>query len=176
MKLKSFLEFIWSNLKVVLIAAMLSLLLRTYVAEARVILGPSMMPTLENGDLLLVEKLSFRVAGFDRGDVVIFDPPPAAHSQVDYVKRVIGLPGDRVEMLNGTVYINGVSLAEGYIGPHPAISFAPLIVPEGSIFVMGDNRGNSYDSREWGFLSEDRVVGRALVRIYPLKKIGGLPK
>ncbi|MEW6171739.1 MAG: signal peptidase I [Bacillota bacterium] len=176
MKLKSFLEFFWSNFKVVLIAAVLSLLLRTYVAEARVILGPSMMPTLESGDLLLVEKFSFRMAGLERGDVVIFDPPPAAHSRKDYVKRVIGLPGETVEMLNGTVYINGVPLSEDYIGPHPAMSFAPLKVPEDSVFVMGDNRGNSYDSREWGFLPEKSVVGRALIRIYPLRKIGSLPK
>lgn len=126
----------------------------------------SMLPTLKAGEFILVNKLAYKVGDYDRGDVVIFHYPRDPHE--DYIKRVIGLPGDEVLIQGGLVYINGRALTEEYISAPPSYS-GEWTVPEGQIFVLGDNRNQSSDSHSWGFVPDENVVGRALVVYWPLE-------
>lgn len=150
------------------LAVLLSLAIRTYVAEARWIPSVSMLPTLRIGDHLIIEKISYKFGDIDRGDIVVFEAPPASHLEEVMIKRVIALPGETVSIKNGVVYINGIPLEEPYELEKPREDFKPVTVPENSIFVMGDNRNNSFDSRFWGVLEKDLVIGKAFARFYPL--------
>lgn len=150
------------------LAVLLSLGVRTYVAEARWIPSPSMLPTLKIGDRLLIEKVSFKINGISRGDIVVFHAPPASRMDEVMIKRVIGLPGDTVSISKGVLYVNGDALEEPYEMEKPREDFKPFKVPEGSIFVLGDNRNNSFDSRFWGVVPQDLVIGKAVARFYPL--------
>ena len=119
--------------------------------------GTSMFPTLQNGEYILVDRLSYRLHSPERGDIIIFHPPVAPDE--DYVKRVIGLPGDRVQVKSGTVYVNGEALREPYVRMPHTYSWGPGRVPAGDLFVLGDNRDVSYDSHWWGYLSRTRSSG-----------------
>lgn len=163
--------------KIILIALVIALLVRTYVAEARVIPSESMLPTLKIGDRLIVDKIFYEINGIkdiQRGDIVVFDPPPAANSKSDipFIKRVIGLPGETISIKKGTVYINGEPLDEPYLSEKPAGDFKPFMIPDGTIFLMGDNRNNSHDSRFWGALPLQNIIGVAEFRYYPFNEIG----
>jgi signal peptidase I len=128
-----------------------------------------MEPTLHNGEYILVDKLTYRFRSPERGDVVVF-VFPEDHS-LDYIKRVIGIPGDHVVIKNKHVYVNGVALNEPYIAAEPTYApctYCDVTVPKGQLFVMGDNRNNSSDSHEWGLLPRDNVIGRAWVSYWPL--------
>lgn len=151
----------------ILLAVMLSLAIRSYVAEARWIPSESMLPTLRIGDRLIVEKISYKFGAIDRGDIVVFKAPPASHLEEVMIKRVIALPGETVSIKDGVVYINGIPLEEPEL-EKPREDFNPVTVPENSIFVMGDNRNNSFDSRFWGVLEKDLVIAKAFARYYPL--------
>jgi len=150
------------------LAVLLSLAIRTYVAEARWIPSTSMLPTLKVGDHILIEKVSLKINGINRGDIVVFQAPPASRLDEVMIKRVIGLPGDIVSINKGTVYTNGIALEEPYELERPRNDFKPFTVPQGSLFVMGDNRNNSFDSRYWGVVPEDLVIGKAMARFYPI--------
>lgn len=150
------------------LAVLLSLGVRTYIAEARWIPSPSMLPTLQIGDRLLIEKVSLKLNGISRGDIIVFDAPTASKLEQVMIKRVIGLPGDTVSIKNSVVYINGTPLEEPYELEKPKDDFKPYKIPENSVFVMGDNRNNSFDSRYWGEVPLNHVIGKALVRFYPL--------
>ncbi|MGB8956653.1 MAG: signal peptidase I [Tumebacillaceae bacterium] len=154
------------------LAVVVSLLFRAYVVEARWIPSESMQPTFEVGDKLFVDKLSYRIAGFQRGDIVIFDAPPASNlGDEALIKRVIGLPGDTIKVEGGIVYVNGAALDEPYELEKPEQDFAETKVPDQSLFVMGDNRNNSFDSRYWGVVPLDKVIGKAIMTYYPLNRI-----
>jgi signal peptidase I len=153
--------------------------LRTFVVQPFWIPSQSMEPTLHgcptcDPDRLLVDKLSYRLHAVHRGDVVVFSRPPRAPTtDADLVKRVIGLPGDMLRATNGVVYVDNRALKEPYI---PADcdgtrDFGPLLVPPGDVFVMGDNRCDSLDSRVFGPISESSIVGRAFVIVWPLPRI-----
>jgi len=131
-----------------------------------------MLPTLKVGDHLLTDKFDFKLTGIKRGDIVTFNAPPTVHTDEVLIKRVIGLPGETVAIKNGIVYINGKSLDEPYIEDKPKFDFSQYTIPADCIFVMGDNRNNSYDSRFWGPLPISDVIGRAIYRYYPLTNIG----
>lgn len=126
----------------------------------------SMEPTLAEGEYLIVNKLAYRFGEMHTGDVVVF------HYTVseDYVKRLIGLPGDHVEIYDGKVFVNGVALDEPYIAVPPHYTGA-WDVPAQSVFVLGDNRNQSSDSHRWGFLAADQIVGKALVVYWPLSEM-----
>jgi len=146
------------------------LVIQNFVAQPYRIEQMSMEQTLEPGQYVLIDKLSPRWADYARGDVVVFWPPDAEH-EVPFIKRVIGLPGDRVELKDGQVYVNGVELDEPYVyeGPTEASVLGDVIVvPEGSYFAMGDHRSDSTDSRVFGFIDRDDIIGRALVRYWPI--------
>jgi signal peptidase I len=146
------------------------LVIQNFVAQPYRIEQMSMEQTLEPGQYVLIDKLSPRWADYTRGDVVVFWPPEAEHD-VPFIKRVIGLPGDRVEIKDGLVYVNGVELDEPYVfeGPTEASVLGEVIVvPSGSYFAMGDHRSDSTDSRVFGFVDRDDIIGRALVRYWPI--------
>ncbi len=169
----------WENFQILVVALVLALLMRSYVAEPRFIPSDSMVPTLRIGDRLVVEKISYRLHAPEAGDIIVFDPPPQLQLQgygrdQAFIKRIIGTPGQTVEVKNGIVYVNGQPRTEPYIAEAPKYSMSPVQVPENSVFVMGDNRNNSNDSHVWGFLPQDYIIGRAWVRFYPFDRTGKL--
>jgi signal peptidase I len=168
------------RLAVVLAAAVgLAFGLRAWVVQPFWIPSASMEPTLHGcpgcqPDRLLVDKLSYHLHPVRRGDVVVFTRPPAvATTDADLVKRVIGLAGDSVRASGGLVYINNRALTEPYIPAdcHGTVAFGPTVVPPGDVFVMGDNRCDSQDSRVFGPISTATIVGRAFVIVWPLPRI-----
>ena len=199
------------GLKTIGLSIFLALGIRSYVAEARYIPSESMVPTLLVNDRLIVEKLHYRFGGSPkRGDIIVFMPTPELrrHNLKEaFIKRVIGLPGEVVELKDGRVYINGQVLDEPYVAretapppsqgqpstkapttpqasqrteinvcvgdPKPYLS-RPVRVPANSYLVLGDNRNRSYDSRCWGVVSQDLIVGQAVWRFWPLDRTGHL--
>lgn len=149
-------------------ALVLALVIRTFVAEARWIPSESMLPTLKVGDRLIIDKVSYHINGIKRGDIIVFKAPPSSKLNETLIKRVIGLPGDTVAIKNGLVYINNQPLNEPYELEKPRVDYNTITVPENSFFVMGDNRNNSYDSRFWGMVPEELIIGKAVARYYPI--------
>jgi len=130
-----------------------------------VVQGTSMEPSFENGQRLIVSKISYKFDEVGRGDVVIIRPP--FDINVEYIKRVIGLPGETVEIKNGLVYINGEPISEPYILDPPNYTMNKIEVPEGYCFILGDNRNNSNDSHIFGPIPEDSIIGKAWLSIWP---------
>ncbi len=163
--------------KTLVSAGVLAIGIRACVAEARFIPSESMLPTLEIDDRLIVEKISYRFRKPERGDVIVFSPTDALKKQnynEAFIKRIIGIPGDTIEVKNGDVFVNGKELTEKYILNAPNYEYGPTQVPEGQYLVLGDNRNNSYDSHYWGFVPFDNVIGRATVRFWPPSRLGPL--
>lgn len=167
-----------SNVQTVAIALLLSICIRWFVAEPRFIPSDSMVPTLAVGDRLVIEKVSYRFSHPHPGDIVVFYPPAILQEYFGFgddqafIKRVIGAPGDRIRIEDGTVYVNDQPLAEPYIAAPPNYRLLPVQVPPDAYFVMGDNRNNSNDSHVWGFLPEKNIIGRAIFRFWPLDREG----
>lgn len=167
----------------IVIAVLLALFIRTFIVQAFKIPSGSMLPTLKIGDHLLVNKFIYGVKipfkgttiipikNPKSGDIIVFKFPE--DPKLDYIKRVVGVGGDRVAVRNKKVFVNGKPLKDDYAvfkDPHilpagagPRDNFGPVVVPEGKVFVMGDNRDNSYDSRFWGFVPNEDIRGKALV-------------
>jgi signal peptidase I len=169
--------------KTILLSVFLAVGIRGLVAEARYIPSGSMLPTLQINDRLIIDKVSYRFANPVRGDIVVFNPTAELERQKfhdAFIKRVIGLPGDRVEVKAGKVYVNDQVLTEKYLDEAPQYNWKSTeltpdgIVPEGHYLVLGDNRNNSYDSHYWGFVPKDKIVGKAVVRFWPINRAGGI--
>jgi signal peptidase I len=158
-------------IETVVLSLIIFLLIRQVVQNYR-IENHSMEPNFLEGQFVLVNKLAYRLGQPERGDVVVFHNP--SNTSEDYIKRIIGLPGDTVEVQNAAVFVNGQPLVEDF--PHNPISMGdympPVVVGEDQLFVMGDNRPNSSDSRVFGPISQDLAVGQAWLRIWPLDKFG----
>lgn len=161
-------------------AVVVALLIKTFVVQAFRIPSESMVPTLEMGDRVLVNKLSYDAHDLNRGDVIVFTRPdnlPAGPGEPeDLIKRVIGLPGDELLTKDGQLYVNGRLLEEPYL-PEGTPTYGidqPLVVPEGEILVLGDNRENSSDGRVFGPIPADTVIGRAFMIMWPPGRIGAL--
>lgn len=154
----------------ILIALVIALLLRNFVLTLVKVDGTSMVPTLHHGERLVVIRLGYKPQA---GDVIIFNPP---NGRDPYVKRVIGVGGQEVFIDNSTgkVYVDGEELDEPYINNKTVSTMAQFTIPQDHIFVMGDNRQNSHDSRnaDVGFISNDAVMGKAVFRIWPFSKVG----
>lgn len=163
--------------KTLLLSGVLALGIRQFVAEARYIPSGSMLPTLQINDRLIVDKVSYYLNKPKRGDIVVFDPTKTLEQQNyhdAFIKRVIGTPGDKVEVRGGKVYVNGKALVENYIQEQPRYNYGPQTVPPNQYLVLGDNRNNSYDSHYWGFVPREKIIGKAVLRFWPLDRMGGL--
>jgi signal peptidase I len=175
-------------------AVAVALLVRVFAVQAFYIPSESMEPTLEVNDRVLVNRLSYKLHDVNRGDVIVFEKPdslvtPVGPNEIkDLIKRVVALPGESVVFQDGNVFIDGRELAEPYLpsgtvtqpGPggvtwdHRCTPDDPCVVPEGTVWVMGDNRSNSEDSRWIGPVDQDLIVGRAFVTVWPVDRLGGL--
>jgi signal peptidase I len=163
----------WEATKTAICGLLIATGVHTFVAEVRYIPSESMVPTLQVGDRLIVEKLSYRLHPPKRGDIVVFKAPlelKARNLNDDMIKRVIGVPGDVVAISRGTVFINGQEVTQPYVQNSADYSYGPVKVPADSYFVLGDNRNHSYDSHIWGFVPQQNIVGHTLFRFYPLRK------
>lgn len=177
----------WQEIaKTIGLSLVLALGIRQFVAEARYIPSESMVPTLQVNDRLIVEKMSYRFHSPERGDIVVFMPPDAAGKYClgvqdpnikikdAFIKRVVGLPGEKVEVRDGTVFINDQPLKEDYIAAKPDYQLLPSVVPPDSFLVFGDNRNNSCDGHFWGPVPRENIIGRAAFRFWPPNRVGGI--
>jgi signal peptidase I len=177
---------VWEWAVVVVVAVGAALLIRVFLFQQYYIDGPSMEATLQPSDRVLVNKLSYRLHDVNRGDVVVFDRVTSPDKHDDLIKRVIALPGERLEVRSCVIYIDGVRLEEPYLSdellsqPDPEsqcgvhTDLIPTVVPEGMVFVMGDNRPQSFDSRDFGPIDIDKIRGRAFTVIWPLSSMSFL--
>ncbi len=190
-------NFLVETIKTIGLSVILALGMRTFVAEARYIPSGSMEPTLQIDDRLIIDKVSYRFSEPQRGDIVVFDPTAQLQKENykdAFIKRVIGLPGDMVEVRNDRVKINGQVLTENYPSWSAPDKMTEIYarksggepwnpdaspgrdwkgqVPAGQYLVLGDNRNNSYDGRGWGFLPKNKIVGKAIFKFWPLNRGG----
>ncbi|MEW6473006.1 MAG: signal peptidase I [Actinomycetota bacterium] len=181
------------------VAFVIAFLVKTFVAQAFFIPSESMVHTLEVGDRVLVSRMSYRLHDPRRGDIVVFTSPFETNgsgddrsipsriihtvlesvglrqpSTEDFIKRVIALPGETIEGKSGNIYINGRQLVEPYLAEEPVGDFPAKTIPDGHVWVMGDNRNRSSDSRVFGPIKKSKIVGRAILRIWPLNRLGFL--
>ena len=156
-------RFALDIIETLVLAVILFFGINTVSARVRVD-GFSMIPTLKDGEFVLVSKINYRFGDVERGDIIVFHYPMDPDQEL--IKRVIGLPGDSVSVQNGTVSVNGQILSEPYIAAAPAYS-GTWTVPDEQLFVLGDNRNDSSDSHSWGFLPFEKVVGKAVVIYWP---------
>jgi len=187
---------LWDVLETVVPALLIVLFVNTFLAQATRVEGQSMEPTLYNNQRLVIEKLSYHFRTPQRGDIVVFRLPyqhwptmgervsalvhavltrsPVAAWPDPLIKRVIGLPGETVEIQGGYVYINGRQLIEPYLEQMTLSGSGPHVIPSGYVFVLGDNRGGSNDSRAFGDVPIANIIGHAWVRYWPLGQLGAL--
>jgi signal peptidase I len=156
-------RFVLDIIETLALAAILFFGINLVSARVRVD-GFSMQPTLEDGEFVLVSKVNYQFGDVERGDIVVFHFP--LDPEQELIKRVIGLPSDTISVQNGQVSVNGWVLDEPYIAAAPAYS-GEWIVPDGQLFVLGDNRNDSSDSHSWGYLPLEKVVGKAVVIYWP---------
>ena len=180
------------------VAFVIAFLVKTFVAQAFFIPSESMVHTLEVGDRVLVSRMSYHLHEPHRGDIVVFTSPFETQSKAsksipsriihtvlesvglrqpsteDFIKRVIALPGETVEGKDGKIFINGRQLVEPYLAEQPVGDFPPKTIPQGQLWVMGDNRNRSSDSRVFGPIKKSKIVGRAILRIWPVTRLGFL--
>ncbi|BAY50236.1 signal peptidase I (plasmid) [Scytonema sp. HK-05] len=168
-------ENIWiDTIKTISLSVIIALGIRTFVAEARYVPSGSMEPTIQPGDRLIIDKISYDFTSPQRGEIVVFNPTKTLQQDNfhdAFIKRVIGLPGDKVEVKNGQVYINSLPIKENYIEAKPDYNWGPVIVPANSYLVLGDNRNDSFDSHYWGFVPRNKIIGRAIFFFWPLNRI-----
>jgi len=168
--MKNFLSFTFEILKIVIIALLIVVPVRFFLFQPFVVRGESMEPNFSDGDYLIVDEISYRIGSPKRGEVIVFDSP--GPQQTRYIKRVIGLPGETVEIEDGTITIYNQKgekiLNENYIPSSVTTTGSIKIsLEEGNYFVLGDNRLRSFDSRKFGPLKEESIVGRAYLRAWP---------
>lgn len=175
MKGRSILGELLSWLIYIVIVVILSLGIITFIGQRTKVSGHSMETTLSDGDNLIVDKISYRFRDPERFEIIVFPFQYEEHTY--YIKRIIGLPGETVQVIDGYVYINGEVLDENYgleVMDDPGIAAEPITLGEDEYFVLGDNRNHSSDSRDpsVGVLHRDDIMGRAWIRIWPFDKFG----
>lgn len=154
-------------------AILIALLINAFMAQSTVVFGQSMEPNLRADQRLMVEKVSYRLHGPRRGDIVVLADPTGG--PIPLIKRVVGLPGERITVTHGRVYVDGILLDEPYLDQVTQGEGRSWVVPPMQIFVMGDNRSNSKDSRTFGTVPLETVLGHAIFRFWPMNELGGLP-
>jgi len=178
---KKLVNFVLDFLETIVVALSIFVVIYLFIMQPHEIKGNSMEPNFSNNEYILTDKISYRLHMPARGDVVIFKAP--VNPDVDYIKRVIGLPGDRVKIQNGAVYVNGEKLTEEYLRDSTQLfpgsylsEGVEITVPPGKLFLLGDNRPHSSDSRAFGPVPIDAVIGRAFFRYWPINKLGVVPQ
>lgn len=156
-------------IKTIIFAVALYFVIDFFVARV-IVDGHSMNPGINDGDLMLVNKVAYQFSEIDYGDVIVFPYPN--NPEKDYIKRVIAKEGDTIETIDGLVYVNGEMVNEYYLDPDAKQTIPQTIVPEGEVYVLGDNRNNSSDSRRWGTLPEEDIIGKAFFTYWPIQDIG----
>lgn len=156
-----------------IVAGILAILIITYVARSFYIPSESMLPTLKVNDYILVNRFVYKMAFPSRGEIIVFHPPHVKDpANTDFIKRVVALENDVVEVADGVLYLNGIPQDEPFIKEPIDADFPAYRVPKGHVFVMGDNRNNSDDSRYWGPLPLENIVGKAFVIFWPVSRMG----
>lgn len=156
--------------------AIIVIIVRVFLVQPFIVDGSSMEPNFHDKEYILVDKLSYRFRAPARGEVIVFHPPNFPTE--NYIKRIIGLPGDTVDIANGKIDVNGVEISEPYLNSLPSdtttvINLPPKVkVPAGQYFVLGDNRNHSSDSREWGLLPKANIIGRTWLVVLPIHDFG----
>lgn len=154
------------------IATLTAVLAVAFFVRMPQVSGLSMEPHIDSGEYVLINTVAYRLAQPHRGDIVAFRHERSAPSV--YLKRVIGLPGDRIAIRYGTVRVNGTPIKEDYVRFPDSRTFPEITVPPHALYVLGDNRANSDDSRFWGFVPQDEVIGRAIAAVWPIGRLGSL--
>lgn len=171
-------SFVWEVLKFTILAVVIVVPVRIYIAQPYIVSGSSMYPTFESGQYLIVDQISYRFENPERGDVIIFRFPNDPSKF--FIKRIIGLPAESVRSQNGTVTVKKpgeetwTTVSQEYLPHVPTDSFE-VVLADDEYFVMGDNRGASLDSRVWGNLPEKFIVGKVFLRLLPVTKVGVWP-
>jgi len=165
-----FWQSFWEIIQTVIIAGVTVFLIRTYLIQPFLVSGASMDPYISHGNYLIVDQLTGRFQEFQRSDIVVFRYPK--DPDVFYIKRIIALPGDRVQIRNGSVFVNRERLDQSYL-PEDSQTFGnvDLVLGKDEYYVLGDNRDNSSDSRAWGSLPRRYIMGLARLRLYPFDQI-----
>lgn len=181
---KKIAEFVLDIFETLVIALSIFLVVYIFLLQPHQVNGQSMEPNFQTGDYVLTDKISYVFGEPHRGDVVVFEAPPGAHCPTgtgcDFIKRVIGLPGETVEVKNNHYYINGTLLDEGYIPTTTETRTGQytenraIKLSEDEYFVSGDNRQNSSDSRAWGPVNKSMIVGKAFFRYWPAESVGSI--
>ena len=157
-------------LESVAIAVVLAVIIRVFLFQPFFIPSESMAPTLTEGDRIIVSKIHYRLGSPKRGEIVVFKYP--VNPEKDFIKRVIGLPGETLEIRESKLYINGEFVEQPFLPPGLSYgSYGPVTIPQGQYFMMGDNRNNSEDSRFWGMLPKENVIGKTLLIYWPLNRV-----
>lgn len=171
-----FTKFLFETLQVVVFAISIFLFVYLLLAQPHKIKGESMLPNYDDGEFLLTNKLLYRLEEPSRGDVIVFQPPGI---ESDFIKRIVGLPGEKVMIRDGRVFVNGQELFESYVEPtvrtNPgkfAQEGVSLTVPTNSYFALGDNRGSSQDSRYFGYVAKSSITGKAWLVYWPVGLAG----
>lgn len=174
-------RFFLDIVETIVVALAIFVLIYLFLVQPHQITGNSMLPNFFDGEFLLTDKISYRFTEPQRGDVVIFHAPPGAKCpqelQCDFVKRIVGLPGEMVTIRGQQVFINSSLLEEHYLSPEERVglanaSFQEFVVANDAYFVLGDNRNHSSDSRAWGMVPSTNIVGRAWLRYWPPQRLG----
>jgi len=161
-------------IETIVVALVLALIIRAFIIQVFYIPSGSMEPTLKIRDRIIVNKFIYRFREPERFDIVVFRYPgrKPGEPKRDFIKRVIGLPGEKLVIKEGIIYINGKAIKEVHPMNRDYSNYGPISIPADNYFVMGDNRPNSADSRVWGFVPEENIAGPAFIRIWPLTKLG----
>lgn len=170
-------SFFLDILQVIVSAFAIFLFVYLLILQPHKIKGSSMEPNFSNGEFLLTDKVTYRFGEPQKGDVIVFKAPPDENDE--FIKRIVGLPGEIISMRSGFIYINGVKLEEPWLDNRPVTFSGSFLkegqeipVPPGKYFVLGDNRKHSSDSRSWGFVDKEKITGRAWLVYWPPQKAG----
>lgn len=174
---KGIIDFVMDILETIALVGTLFIVIYLYIFQPTQVKGTSMEPTFESGDYIITSKITYKFKRIERGDVIVFKSPK--NPNIEYIKRIIGLPGDKIEIRNNEVYVNDSILPETYISAKTKVwdigfikEGQPIIVPQNYVFVMGDNRPRSSDSREFGPIPIDSIVRVVIYRYFPPTKAG----
>lgn len=174
---KRFFTFLFDILQTIVFALAIFVVIYLFAAQPHQVKGASMEPNFHDGEYILTEKITYRIKEPRRGEVIIFKAPNKP--EIDYIKRIVVLPHERIRITSGTIYINGQPLKELYEPISIKNSAGRFLregeeytLPSGSYFVLGDNRSHSSDSREFGFIKKETIIGRAIFRYWPLNRLG----